>query len=139
MIDVRESGNIFSAFASFSLAELTLFMTLKNIDTGKIVAIERSEMLDRDSNQVEYDMLSHLQIQSLDSGKYELQVIVPKGHWTYTRNYETCLSFTLVMEYWKRKGNQGDSQKIIGVYPPSRDSLALDEVLEIHLSLSSGT
>ena len=42
------------------------------------------------------------------------------------------------MEYWKRKGGSSDSQKVIGVFPPQKQAMAKDEVLEIHLSLSNG-
>lgn len=49
-------------------------------------------------------MLSYIQVARAIEGDYELIISVPKGHWTYTRDFETCLGFTFVMEYWRRTG-----------------------------------
>lgn len=48
------------------------------------------------------DMLAYIQVPSIEKGNYELTISVPKGHWTYTRLFETCIQFKLVTEYWQR-------------------------------------
>lgn len=104
---MTEGGNVFSAFASYRLADLTLYMSLTRVDDNKLVAVETSEVLDTvydDVNKAqEQDMLAFLQVPNMQAGSYELTVSVPKGHWTYTRNFETCLGFKLVTEYWQRQ------------------------------------
>lgn len=81
-------------------------MTLKR--NGVTIAVETTEVLDtvyEDINAVQVnDMLSYIQVARAIEGDYELIITVPKGHWTYTREFETCLSFTFVMEYWRRTG-----------------------------------
>jgi hypothetical protein len=87
-LTIVNSGDVFSAFASYRLSDITLYMTLTNSD-GKEVAIDTTELLDTVYDDVNIvgvdDMLSYIQIPSLESGKYKLTITVPKGHWTYTR------------------------------------------------------
>lgn len=44
--EVPESGNVFSAFASYKLADLTLYMSLTRVEGNKLIAVETSEVLD---------------------------------------------------------------------------------------------
>jgi hypothetical protein len=65
-----------------------MYMTLTNSE-GKEVAVDTTELLDTVYDDVnvsaEDDMLSFIQISSLEAGNYKLTITVPKGHWTYTR------------------------------------------------------
>ena len=66
-----------------------MYMSLKNKDKGSVIAIETTEILDTVYDEInisqENDMLAYIQIPKLDKGLYELEISVPKGHWTYTR------------------------------------------------------
>ena len=99
-----KNSGVFSAFASYRLSDLTLYMTLVRTSDGTEIAVDVTELLDTVYDDVNVagadDMLSFIQIPSLEAGDYQLQIIVPKGHWTYTRQFETCLNFRVVLEYY---------------------------------------
>lgn len=45
------------------------------------------------------DHLSSIEIQSLPEGEYELSIRIPRAFWTNPKKINTCLDFTLMMEF----------------------------------------
>lgn len=62
-------------------------------------------------------MLARIIKSDLEAGDYELVVAVPKGHWFYTKQFETCVNFKLAIQYTS-VDKDADTQ-IIAVYPSS--------------------
>lgn len=64
--EVEESGNVLSAFTSYRLADLTVYMTLRRVDDNQVIAIDTTEVLDTTKGVPEdNDMLAFIQIPSL--------------------------------------------------------------------------
>ncbi len=69
--EVEESGNVLSAFTSYKLADLTVYMNLRRVVDNQVIAIDTTEVLDTTKGIPEdNDMLAFIQIPSLEQGKY---------------------------------------------------------------------
>jgi len=82
-------------------------MNLYDEHTGALTQIDRTSSLegDRESGSPlsdAADMATYLEVPWLDAGRYRLEIVIRRSLFLPTKQYPTCLSFGLVVEYVAR-------------------------------------
>jgi hypothetical protein len=83
-LNVERAGNALSILASYSLESMMVSMQLRDKKTGNTIAIEDIESLEDIQSTTEEisfdnDMVSFIEIASIEAGSYELQIIIMKS------------------------------------------------------------
>lgn len=106
-LNIQRSRNAISVMASYNFESVSLAMTLVDKKTNNIIAVEKIGSLedintDNDEITMDNDMISFIELPSIDEGMYELQILVMKSLFLPTVQYKTCLNFDLTLEYVSR-------------------------------------
>lgn len=127
-LNIVESGNALSILASYNFESMQIPMSLIDKKTNNIIAIENVVSLEDVQGEDEVisldnDMVSAIEIPSINSGAYELQVLIQKSLFLPTKAYRTCLNFDFTLEYIARtiskeqEISQDLAYEVITVYP----------------------
>ena len=83
-IKVEESGNALSVMATYSFEFVVLALSLVDLKTKNILAIEDIATLEDlqaglEAESMDDDMVSFIEVPKLDAGEYELQILVMRS------------------------------------------------------------
>jgi hypothetical protein len=124
--NVQRGGNALSVMASYDFETVQLAMTLIDSKTNNVVAIEKISSLEDidtkgDEITMDNDMITYIELPSIDEGLYELQILVMKSLFLPTIKYKTCLNFDLTIEYVSRNLNMNEDSlqqyEVLRVFP----------------------
>jgi len=86
------------------------------------------------------DLISFIEIDSIDEGEYTLEIGVPLGYFVHSSKFDTCLEFDLIIEYISRRKLADDYNsdeeipiQILAVSPLGVKRLTLADQLSIQL------
>jgi len=102
-------------------------MSLIDETNGAVIQLERTSSLEGEGRKTDgevnaADMASYIEVPTLAQGSYRLEIAVQKALFLPTREYPTCLTFDLVVEYVARP-KLGSAEKskypyeILSVWP----------------------
>lgn len=84
-------------------------LTLRDRATENVIAVEKYESLEDYEGDTEdsifsldNDMVSYIEIPSVDVGDYDLEILVRKFLFLPSKKDRTCLNFDLFIEYVSR-------------------------------------
>ena len=80
-------------------------MALFEEGTGNVIKLERTSSLEAHAVyglSSDNDMATYIEVPSIDAGSYTLEIVMRRALFLTTKQYPTCLSFTLVAEYVQR-------------------------------------
>lgn len=106
-------------------------MSLVDVKTKNILAIEDIETLEDiqsglEDASMDEDMVSFIEMPKIPAGDYELQILVMRSLFLPTKEFPTCISFDLSIEYIVRSiskqqalsVNSGSpTYEVLSVYP----------------------
>ena len=106
-------------------------MALYDQETGSVVKLERTSSLEGDETSPktissQADMASYVEVPQIPAGHYRLEIGIQKALFLPTKEYPTCLSFDLVVEYVVRpQGGQHDKSMydILAIWPLTMEHL----------------
>lgn len=135
-INIAQSGGALSIVNTYPFSELVLSMTLRDAQ-GEVVSFDKAgPMEDKIQLQVDKpDMASYIEVDSIDQGRYTLEIAIPTATFLPTKDFESCVSFNLMVEYVKRSAQHEITPEerskmpfeIISVRPPALYNLWLTE------------
>lgn len=129
---IRSPGNALTILASYPFSTLQMSMQLIDDRTGGVIALQRTSSLEgeRHASQViseANDLATFIEEPRIDAGMYTLEIAVPRAAFLPTKEFATCLSFDLVVEYVSRAYGQNAEHdglyEILAVRPLSERNL----------------
>ena len=83
-------------------------------------------------------MISYIEVASLDSGAYDLEILIPKSAFLPTKEYKTCVSFDLSVEFVSRSVRDTDTDKyeVIAIMPSKFDNLKTEHPMKIEVKFN---
>jgi len=131
-INIRSSGNALSLIATYPFSQVAVSMALFEEGSGNIIKLERTSSLETHAVvglSSDNDMATFIEIPSIDAGSYTLEIVMRRALFLPTKQYPTCLTFTLVAEYVHRddKGTAADGKfEVFAVFPMTETKLLPD-------------
>jgi hypothetical protein len=108
-ITITQPGSALSVVATYPFSEMQLSMFLLD-SNGALIAVDTTGPME-DTEHMEktkHDMAAYIEESSMDEGTYTLSVEIPKAYFLPTKDFNTCLGFSLNIEYIHRT-NTGSS------------------------------
>lgn len=101
---VADDNNALSFITSYNFASVILWMNLVDAKTKKVLAIEKTSMLEeivdnKDVISLDNNVASYIEVPYVKKGDYELQILISKAQFLPSQGQTTCINFDLTLEY----------------------------------------
>jgi hypothetical protein len=82
------------------------------------------------------DTVTALEVPKMKAGKYMLTISIPKAAFVFTKKFETCLNFDLIIEYLALHKEADDKTiQVLSVMPDKLEDLTTEDTLSVEMNL----